>query len=146
MMSRRFQKIICLFSLLAFLGSLVPCQCLADVSSESSSKTGSDQNHSHNCCTSNNSDSERDSENPWQEDKNSCSYCTICLEASTVQMSDSLSSSSRGSEIQPLLAPDFSRALQISHTRFISRGRPPGTAVLSASSASLNVRLCRWLI
>ena len=146
MKSRGLRKTVTLFTLLVFLGSLLPCPCFAESGSGSHHKATKNQTGNHDCCDSDASKDTGSSKPSPKQDDCCCSGCKVYIGVSPSDFSPSFSLTTDQSKSGLfLLAHEFSD-FQFSKSAFLPRGSPPTRIFTFESPTTLASKLCRWLI
>lgn len=146
MKSRGLRKTVALFTLLVFLGSLLPCPCFAETGPGSHHKAAKNQTGNHDCCDSDASKDTGNSKPSPKQDNCCCSGCNVYIGVSPSDFSANVSLiTDHFKSGLFLLVHNFSD-FQFSKSAFLPRGSPPTRISTSESPTTLASKLCRWLI
>lgn len=146
MKKRALRKTVTLFTLLAFLGSLFPCACLAEATPSTSAEKAQTHSSSHDCCDSENSENKESSDQSSNRDDCCCSGCHVFVAATSSDIVSSVASSSEHSPNESVFTSGGLTDFQVSGIHLLPRGSPPTRTPYLTSSSVLAATLCRWLI
>lgn len=146
MKNRVIKKTVILFTLLAFIGSLFPCACLAAPPLTTSNENSQTQASSHDCCDSENSENKESSNNTTSSDNSCCSGCSDFVAGSSSDIISLVASSSEYSPDSKFVAVSNLTNFQVSSIHLLPGRSPPTSTPHVTSPSLLAATLCRWLI